>query len=48
MGAITALVWASHPFASLLNILPLVLLYHALRVPKLMHQVQELKKISAT
>jgi hypothetical protein len=46
MGAITALVWASHPFASLLNILPLILLYHALRVPKLMHQLAQFRKLS--
>jgi len=43
MGAVTALIWASNPFAALLNILPLYLLYHALRVPALLRQLQELK-----
>ena len=47
MGAVTALVWQSSPFAALLNILPLYLLYHALRVPALMRQVQEMKTIRA-
>ncbi len=46
MGAVTALIWQSNPFASLLNILPLYLLYHALRVPALMRQVSDLKKNS--
>ena len=44
MGTATALIWISNPFASLLNILPLVLLYHAIRVPALLRQLQELKK----
>jgi len=44
MGAVTALIWFSNPFAALLNILPLYLLYHALRVPALMRQLQEMKK----
>jgi hypothetical protein len=44
MGTVTALIWLSNPFASLLNILPLVLLYQALRVPALLRQLQELKK----
>jgi hypothetical protein len=44
MGAATALIWASHSFAALLNILPLVLLYHALRVPALLRQLQEMKQ----
>jgi hypothetical protein len=47
MGAVTALVWQSSPFAALLNILPLYLLYHALRVPALMRQVQQMKTIRA-
>jgi hypothetical protein len=44
MGTVTALVWQSNPLASLLNILPLYLLYHAIRVPALMRQLQDLKK----
>ena len=44
MGMITALVWRFHPFASLLNILPLYLLYNALRVPALKRQLQEMHK----
>jgi len=44
MGAVTALIWQYNPLASLLNILPLYLLYHALRVPALMRQLQEMKK----
>ena len=47
MGTVTALIWLSNPFASLLNILPLVLLYHAIRVPALMRQLQEMKIMSA-
>jgi hypothetical protein len=43
MGAVTALVWHNNPLASLLNILPLYLLYNALRVPALKRQLQELK-----
>jgi hypothetical protein len=46
MGAITALVWHSNPFASVLNILPLYLLYNALRVPALEHQLRRMKTIS--
>lgn len=45
MGAVTALVWQSSPFAALLNILPLYLLYNALRVPALKRQVQEMQTI---
>lgn len=47
MGAVTAVVWQINPFASLLNTPPLYLLYHALRVPALQRQVQELKEVSA-
>jgi hypothetical protein len=47
MGAVTALIWQANPFASLLNILPLVLLYHAIRVPALLRQLKELKSTSA-
>ena len=42
MGAITALIWQVAPFASLLNILPLYLLYQAIRVPALRRQLAEL------
>lgn len=44
MGSVTALIWQTSPFASLLNILPLYLLYHAIRVPALKRQLEELKK----
>lgn len=44
MGTVTALIWQVNPYASLLNILPLYLLYQALRVPALMRQVLEMKK----
>lgn len=47
MGSVTALVWRVAPFASLLNILPLYLLYHAIRVPALMRQLEEMKTTSA-
>jgi hypothetical protein len=47
MGAVTALIWQFNPFASVLNILPLYLLYNALRVPALMRQLSDMKKISA-
>jgi hypothetical protein len=47
MGTVTALLWQYNPLASLLNILPLYLLYHALRVPALIRQLQEMKTIHA-
>jgi hypothetical protein len=43
MGAVTALIWSYNPFASVLNILPLYLLYNALRVPALQRRLQEMK-----
>ena len=43
MGAVTALIWFYNPFASLLNILPLYLLYSALRVPALERQLADIK-----
>lgn len=43
MGAIAALLWAYNPFVSLVNIMPLYLLYNALRVPALKRQLAELK-----
>ena len=46
MGAATALIWQSNPFASLLNILPLYLLYNSIRVPALKRQLEEMKEIS--
>lgn len=47
MGAVTALIWSQNPFASVLNILPLYLLYHAIRVPALKRQLEEMKNTSA-
>ena len=44
MGTVTAFIWFTNPFASLLNILPLYLLYNAIRVPALTRQVQELEQ----
>jgi hypothetical protein len=44
MGAVTALLWQSNPFASVLNILPLYLLYNAIRVPALKRQLEDMKK----
>jgi hypothetical protein len=41
---VTALVWISNPLASLLNILPLYLLYRAIQVPALERRVQELER----
>ena len=46
MGMATALIWYSNPFASVLNILPLYLLYNALRVPALERQLLEVKEMS--
>ena len=43
MGAVTALLWRSSPFSAVLNMLPLHLLYNALRVPALKRQLQELR-----
>ena len=44
MGVVTALIWATYPFAAVLNILPLYLLYNALRVPALKRQLAEMKR----
>jgi hypothetical protein len=43
MGGIAALLWAYNPFVSLVNIMPLYLLYNALRVPALKRQLAELR-----
>jgi hypothetical protein len=43
MGAATALIWLYNPFASLLNAVPLYLLYNALRVPALLKRVETLE-----
>ena len=44
MGAVTAFIWFTNPFAALLNILPLYLLYNAIRVPALTRRVEDLEK----
>jgi len=44
MGVVTALIWSIYPFAAVLNILPLYLLYNALRVPALKRQLAEMKR----
>lgn len=44
MGTMTALLWNVHPLTSILNILPLYLLYNALRVPHLEHQLRRMKR----
>ena len=44
MGSVTALIWQVSPFTSLLNILPLYLLYHAIRVPALLRQLKDMKE----
>jgi hypothetical protein len=46
MGAVTALVWQSSPYAAVLNILPLYVLHNALQVPALKWQIQEMKTMS--
>jgi hypothetical protein len=43
MGAVTALIWSYNPFAAGLNILPLYLLYNAIRVPALIRRVEEME-----
>jgi hypothetical protein len=43
MGVVTAFVWFTNPFAAFLNILPLYLLYNAIRVPALARRVEELE-----
>jgi hypothetical protein len=45
MGTITALVSRTNPFAAVLNVLPLYLLYNALRVPALQRQVREMQQV---
>jgi uncharacterized membrane protein len=47
MGAITAFVWRFNPLVSIMNGMPLYLLYNALRVPALQRQVQEMKQMGA-
>lgn len=47
MGAVTALIWQNNPFMSLLNILPLYLLYHAIRMPALKRRLDEMEKANA-
>jgi len=44
LGTVSALAWSYNPFLAALSILPLVLLYQALRVPALLRQLQELRK----
>ena len=44
MGAVTGLLWFSNPLTSVLNIMPLYLLYNALRVPALKRQLQMLNR----
>jgi hypothetical protein len=44
VGSAAALAWALNPSLALLNILPLVLLYQALRLPALVRQVKEMKR----
>jgi hypothetical protein len=48
MGTVTALLWQYNPFVSLLNILPLYLLYNAIRVPALERRLQEMKNQPAS
>ena len=43
MRGVAALLWAYNPFVSLVNIMPLYLLYNALRVPALKRQLAELR-----
>jgi hypothetical protein len=43
MGTVTALLWQTSPVASVLNILPLYLLYNAIRVPALKRQLQQMQ-----
>jgi hypothetical protein len=47
MGTVTAFLWLSNPLVSVLNIMPLYLLYNALRVPALTRELQESKKMNA-
>jgi hypothetical protein len=47
MGGVTALIWLTNPVASLLNILPLYLLYNSIRVPALQHKLEEMKATCA-
>ena len=47
MGAVTALVWFYNPFAALLNVLPVYLLYKAIQVPALERQISEMQKQAA-
>ena len=43
MGAVTALIWFYNPFATILNVLPLYLLYNAIRVPGLHRRMQQME-----
>jgi len=44
IGTASALAWAVNPFLAGLTLLPLVLLYQALRLPALIRRVKEMKK----
>jgi len=44
LGTATALAWAYNPFAALLTILPLILLYQTLRFPALVRRLKEMKQ----
>jgi len=44
LGTATALAWAYNPFSALLTILPLVLLYQALRLPALVRRMKEMNQ----
>lgn len=46
LGAVTALIWFSNPFLSVLNIPLLYPLYHALRIPALLRQLHEMKQVA--
>jgi hypothetical protein len=46
MGTLTAMLWSYSPFVSILNILPLYLLYNALRVPALKRQLEDMRKMN--
>jgi hypothetical protein len=46
MGSATALIWFTNPVASLLNILPLYLLYNSIRVPALQRKLEEMNTVS--
>jgi len=47
MGMAAAMLWRTNPFVTLFSLLPLYILYNAIRLPALRRKVEELKRAAA-